>query len=357
MFIEERHAEILKIISETGRISIGDIQQKFEVSVDSARRDLRILEEKGLLKRTHGGAIPLRQVGATLSRYIDMKKYAEMDNPDVWPNYAAVAKKAAEFIKENDIVFLTSGSLGFIMVRYLPKNFKYTLVVNSVALADGLKFWDNITVYVTGGKMRMHSRANMVDTLAANFVKNMRFDLNLCTGGGYNAEFGLSNGTDETCNFQRTVIEQSRKNIIMAPNQKLGITAFIKVCDADKFDVLVTDWDAVEDELAKIEELGVQVIVVEQEEDNINNIKKEEDNFAADEKPNKDDPMLKSAIEVALENGTVSTSVLQTKLSLGYSRAARIINTMEKMNIIGPFNGSTPRKVLITKEDFIEMFK
>ena len=67
------------------------------------------------------------------------------------------------------------------------------------------------------------------------------------------------------------------------------------------------------------------------------------------------EPMLKPAIEIAIETGRISTSLLQTKLALGYARAARIINTMEKMNIIGPFEGSKPRKVLITKQDFIEM--
>jgi S-DNA-T family DNA segregation ATPase FtsK/SpoIIIE len=65
--------------------------------------------------------------------------------------------------------------------------------------------------------------------------------------------------------------------------------------------------------------------------------------------------MLKSAIEVALDNGRISTSLLQTKLSLGYARAARIVDTMEKMGMIGPFEGSKPRKLLITREQFIEM--
>ncbi|MCL2816579.1 MAG: FtsK/SpoIIIE domain-containing protein, partial [Oscillospiraceae bacterium] len=67
------------------------------------------------------------------------------------------------------------------------------------------------------------------------------------------------------------------------------------------------------------------------------------------------DSMLKSAIEIAIDTGRISTSLLQTKLSLGYARAARIINTMEKMNLIGPFEGSKPRKVLITRQEFIEM--
>jgi S-DNA-T family DNA segregation ATPase FtsK/SpoIIIE len=67
------------------------------------------------------------------------------------------------------------------------------------------------------------------------------------------------------------------------------------------------------------------------------------------------EPMLKKAIELAVDRGEISTSHLQTRLSLGYNRAARIIETMEKMNIIGPFAGSKPRKVLINREQFIEM--
>jgi len=257
MFIEERHAAILKIISDKGRISISEIQDQFGVSVDSARRDLRILEEKKLLKRTHGGAISIQQVGLNPPRYRDMK------NIEVGDNYAAIAKKAAEYVKENDIVYLTSGSLGFIMLNYLPKDIQYTLVVNSVTLADQLKYWDNITVYVTGGRMRMHGTTSLVDSFATAFVKNLHFDICFMTGAGYSANFGFSNGTDETATFQRAVVENSRRKILMMPNQKVAFDAFVKVCDANKFDILITDWDSVEDELVRIEELGVQVIVVE----------------------------------------------------------------------------------------------
>ena len=259
MFIEERHQAIINIIQETGRISIGDIQEKFDVSVDSARRDLRLLEEQGLLKRTHGGAIPIQQVGVSPPRYRDYK------NMEVFENYEAIAKKSAEFVKENDIIYLTSGSLGFIMLKYLPRDVHYTLVVNSITLADELKYWDNITVYIVGGKMRMHGSTSLVDSFATAFVKNMHFDVCLMTGGGYETDFGFSNGTDETATFQRTVLENSRKKILMMPNQKIGFKAFIKVCDANIFDILITDWEAVEDELNKFEDVGTQVIVVNKE--------------------------------------------------------------------------------------------
>jgi DeoR family transcriptional regulator, fructose operon transcriptional repressor len=260
VFIEERHQSILDIIKQNGRISIGEIQDTFDVSVDSARRDLRILEKKGLLKRTHGGAIPILPVG-----FIPPRK-RNFDNMEEFDNYMAIAKKAATFIKSGDVIYLTGGSFGFIMLKYLPKDIHYTLVINSVTLAGKLTDWDNITVYVTGGKMRMHDCASVVDSMATAFVKNLHFDLSFITGAGVTGDFGLSNGTDETATFQRAIIKNSRQNVLLMPSQKVGVNAFIKVSEIECFDILITDWDSVEDELMKIEETGVNVIIVEKQE-------------------------------------------------------------------------------------------
>ena len=77
--------------------------------------------------------------------------------------------------------------------------------------------------------------------------------------------------------------------------------------------------------------------------------------FADDEEENSgDDPMLDEAIKVVVEIGMASTSLLQRKLKLGYARAARIIDMMEERGVVGPYEGSKPRKVLITKEQLME---
>jgi DeoR/GlpR family transcriptional regulator of sugar metabolism len=91
----------------------------------------------------------------------------------------------------------------------------------------------------------------------------MRFEKNFFTGAGLSAEFGVSNGTHETVIFQRTVAENSRKNIALFPNQKIGFNAFIKVVDAVNLDILITDWDTSEDELTKLKDLGVEVIIAD----------------------------------------------------------------------------------------------
>lgn len=259
MFIEERHQEILRVLDQNGRISIASIQELFSVSVDSARRDLRILEEKGLLKRTHGGAIPLMKVGTK-----PPANWTVRDITDVNPYYNAIAKKACSLIQANDTIFVTSASVGFLMLQHLPTDIPFTVVTNSIIIADELKARDNISVFIVGGQLR--SRGNCRDALAVEFVKKLNFDINFVTGAGFSAKVGLSNGTPETAAFQNAVIENSRKNVVLVPNSKLGFNGFIQVADAAKFDLVITDWEALEEELSRIQDLGVEVTVVEQEE-------------------------------------------------------------------------------------------
>ena len=83
-------------------------------------------------------------------------------------------------------------------------------------------------------------------------------------------------------------------------------------------------------------------------------IEKKQKTGLAEDGPD-EDPMLKEAIKVVVENGMASTSLLQRKLKLGYARAARIVDEMEQRGVVGPYEGSKPRKVLITQEQLMEM--
>ena len=260
MFMEERQQQIAALISEQGKVSIADIVKQFGISGESARRDLRLLEQQGLCKRTHGGAIRLQQVSVLPPRD------RNFDEMPIFDNYDLIAKAAASLIKAGDMVYLTGGSFGFLMLRHLPRDMRYTLVVNNADIASRLRSFDNIDIYVAGGRMRQSG--SIVDSMAREFMSRLHFDLCFITGGGLTADFGLSNGTDETASLQRQVIRNSRRRVLLMPSGKIGpgTDAFVKVCDAAEFHTLITDWDCVEDELTKIEELGVAITVVQKTE-------------------------------------------------------------------------------------------
>ena len=112
----------------------------------------------------------------------------------------------------------------------------------------------------------MRQSGSVVDSFANDFVSRLHFDLCFITGAGLTADFGLSNGTDETAAFQRTVIKNSRKKCLSLPGTKIGVDSFVKVCDAEVFDCLITDWECVEDQLAALGERGVEIIVAEEPE-------------------------------------------------------------------------------------------
>jgi len=256
MFMEERHRHIEKLLRESGKIAVAEITQAFGVSEESARRDLRILEGKGLCKRTHGGAILPQKVGI---RPPANRNYAEMP---IFPTYREIARTAAGEIGEGDTVYLCGGSFGYIMADFLPREFRYTLVCNSLDIAQKLREFDNMEVYLAGGRMRQSG--SMVDSFATAFVKNLHFDLCFLTGAGVTAAFGLSNGTDETATFQRAVMENSRRKLLLMPGSKVGQNGFVKVCDAADFDRIITDWECLEEEIVALSELGPDVTRVEE---------------------------------------------------------------------------------------------
>ena len=262
VFMEERQRRVAEIIAAEGSVTVAKMKELFAISHETARRDLEALERAGLCKRTHGGAIgPLPDSGQVSVRPPAPRDFAAQP---VFPEYLAIAKTAALRIAENDSVYLTGGSLGHLMLRFLPREFYYTVVVNSADMASDLRFLGNADVYVVGGKMRQ--TGSIVDPTAVENAAKYRFDVCFITGGGLSAGFGLSNGTGETAAFQREIIRNSRKRILLMPGKKVGHDSFVKVCEADEFDEIITDWTAESDPLGELRDLGIAVTTAREDE-------------------------------------------------------------------------------------------
>ena len=256
MAFKERELAILEYLKEHKEASVENLCKVLFVSEATMRRDLTKLHNAKKLVRTHGGAIVLSQVSVRppLNR--------QYDNMTIFPNYKAIAEIAVKEIKENDIVYLTCGSFGHIVISLLPKDIHFTVVVNSVDFAKELRDFENIDVYIAGGKMR--KSGSLVDTFAVDFVSKLHFDVCFITGSGLTAEFGLSNGSDETATFQRTVLKNSRRKYLLLASSKIGVNSFVKVCNANEFDTIITDWDCAEEQITALEDTGVKVIVAEE---------------------------------------------------------------------------------------------
>jgi len=259
MFMEERQKDILRKLNQTGRILVSEIQECYQISADCARRDLRILESKGLLQRTHGGAIevnPKEIYPATTYNPVDIK--------EIRTDYLAVAKRAVEYIENKDVIYITTSLVGYYMAENLPEDITITVLTNSVSIAEVLRKKMNISVILLGGEMS--HRGHCHDFYTIQMVKNIRMDKAFLSHAALSFDFGASIHDPAGVEFGKAVMKNSRMNIGLYPSKKIGKNSIHSVCQVKDYDLLITDDNVSEDFLIQVRELGVVIETVNRKE-------------------------------------------------------------------------------------------
>jgi len=180
---------------------------------------------------------------------------------EIYPNYLAIAQKAVSMIKNNDVVFITSASVGYLMTQNIPNDLKIRIVTNSIVIAEELRVKDNISVILLGGEM--DDKGNCYDAFAIEMIKRLRFDKCFITSAVISSEFGLSIQKSQAISFWNALIDSSKETIGLYPTEKIGFESVVSICPSSRLNKLVTDWDASEEDLAKFDEQGIEIVVVE----------------------------------------------------------------------------------------------
>lgn len=256
MFMEERQKDIARKINETGRILVSEIQKMYHISADCARRDLRVLESKGLLQRTHGGAIAVNPKGI-----YPAPTYNPIDIKEVQTDYMAVAKRAIEYIETKDVIYITTSLVGYYMAENLPEDVQVTVLTNSVTIAEVLRKKMKISVILLGGEMS--HRGHCHDFYTVQMVKNIRINKAFMSHTALSLDFGASIHDAAGVEFGKAVMENSSMNIGLYPSKKIGKNSIHSVCQVRDYDLLITDSNVSEDFLIQARELGVAIEMVD----------------------------------------------------------------------------------------------
>lgn len=255
MFIEERHREILKRLNSSGTITTAEIQRLFGIGYDSAKRDLRILEEKGLLKRTHGGAISL-----SAPERKETLRIVKDERPDI----VSIARYAVSLIKPDEVVFLPASPVGLQMVRGLPDGLSVRVVTNSLALAEEARQRQGTKVFMIGGEL--DDRGCATDSFATETIRRIRMAKSFITTAGVSAGFGLSVQKSVSVAFWNAVIGSSSAVIGLYPSERFGVDSVFSVCGAQRLNCVITDGRADTARISEFAESGVKVIVADNQE-------------------------------------------------------------------------------------------
>ncbi|MEV4535091.1 DeoR/GlpR family DNA-binding transcription regulator [Asanoa sp. NPDC049518] len=251
MYAEERQEEILRLARALGRVDVTALAEDLQVTAETVRRDLTVLERAGVLRRVHGGAIPVERIGfepALAAR--DSVLITEKER---------IAKAALAELPDEGAVILDAGSTTARLAQALPTDRELSVVVNSPVLATVLGTRANLTVLLLGGRVRGKTLAT-VDDWALRPLADMYVDVAFMGTNGCSVERGLTTPDPAEATVKRAMIAAARRVVLLADHTKIGNDYLARFGTLSDLDVLITD-SGLDDELAvDVEAAGVRVV-------------------------------------------------------------------------------------------------
>lgn len=232
LFAEERRLQIVQYLSIHRKATVQQLCNYFNVSSATIRNDLRDLDLKGRLTRTHGGAMMREQagfetnVGARELEHVSEKK--------------RIAGEALGLIGDGDTILLDTGTTTLELARALCGRKAVTVVTNDMKIALSLEDCESINVVVMGGTLRRHFHCT-VGEAGRKMVENLRVDKAFIGATSFSLADGASTPDLHTAETKRAMISIAGKVILLCGGEKLGCRSFATFAEVDQIDVLVTD--------------------------------------------------------------------------------------------------------------------
>jgi DeoR family transcriptional regulator, fructose operon transcriptional repressor len=252
MFTEERHQQILSYLNKYHRASVPELSQVFQVSESTIRRDLSELEQKEMLRRTHGGAVSVDFV--RMEPTVREKQTTNLSEKE------SIAKTASEWIKEKETILLDSGTTTLQLAKHLH-SLNLTIVTNSVSVLTELQDMKNIELLSTGGTVRSQIGA-MVGPYAEGFIRRIKVDKLFLGINGVDVRNGLSTPNVLEAQIKKEMISAARQVILLCDHSKLGKITLHQVAPLSEIDVIITDKNASISFLEECDQLGIDVSTV-----------------------------------------------------------------------------------------------
>lgn len=230
-----RHEMILKKLEVRGFATTLDLAQWLSVSDMTVRRDLDHLAERGLLARTHGGAVALSGKGGQVVDLIEPKvSEREMRAREA---KAAIARRALEMIEPDQTIALDIGTTTLALAE-LVRDSRISLFTSSLKIAS-LLAESRPQVYVPAGKIN-GSEPSVVGPQAVDFFRGYYFDIAFIGASGLTVE-GLFDYSLDDAEVKRACVERSRTTVALLDSSKFNRLSVAKICPLPSLDVVITD--------------------------------------------------------------------------------------------------------------------
>jgi DeoR family transcriptional regulator, fructose operon transcriptional repressor len=250
---EERQHQIVTLARRQGEVDVAKLAAELDVSAETIRRDLRLLEKHGLIRRTHGGAYPVE----TAKFETDLASRTMRGVPEK----RRIATAAAGLIGDAETIFIDEGFTPQLIAEALPRDRPLTVVTASLATAGALAEAENTTVLLLGGRVR-HGTLATVDHWTTKMLAGFVIDLAYIGANGISREHGLTTPDPAVSEVKAQAIRASRRTVFAGVHTKFGAVSFCRFAEIGELEAIVTSTLLPTSEAHRYSLQGPQVIRV-----------------------------------------------------------------------------------------------
>ncbi|WP_058303302.1 DeoR/GlpR family DNA-binding transcription regulator [Gorillibacterium timonense] len=254
MFADERRTLLIDYLTENQRASVKELSVRLNVSEATLRTDLNLLEEEGLVRRIHGGAVLVEQARPEYA-------YAERERRHQ-PEKAAIGRKAAELVQDGQCILVDASTTALELAKHLRKlPYRLTVVTSGIYTALELKENPNMHVILIGGVLRVGSGA-VEGTLGEDILNKIKVDCLFTSPAGFQIDGGLMDFNLYEVELKRRMVQASSKVIALMDSSKINVNSIASYADTSRIHTFITDDGAPSDVLDDLRSRNIRVNTV-----------------------------------------------------------------------------------------------
>jgi DeoR family transcriptional regulator of aga operon len=253
MLIDERRQHILALVQNQGRVLVGELSRTLGISQITIRKDLEYLQSRGLVQRSHGGALRI-QSNALFDPSLQEKQKQHSEEKH------RIAEAAAKMVQEGQCVMLDSGTTTSAVARVLTRFSQLTLITNAVNIAAELTNTP-FEVILIGGTLRKNS-FSLVGPLAEDVLNEMHADILFLGVDGFDVEAGITTPNFLESRVNRAMVKASRRVVVVCDSTKFNRRSLSRIVPTSAIHTVITDRNIPRDVEENLRGQGVELILV-----------------------------------------------------------------------------------------------
>ncbi len=250
MLKEERQRLILEKLNTDKKINFVELGKFLDVSYDSIRRDIIELEDKGFLKKVHGGAVANSYLSV-----LGTKKNGASSSEEL----SILSKKAQKLFENRQTIIMDGGTTNFFMAEQLPKTLELTIVTNSLPLAMALNEHPKIDVILLGGTYFKRYQVSLGNEVSRQ-LEHINADYYFMGVNGVHPHKGLSIRHYEESLIKQQMMAAAKKTVCCIIEEKINVQEAYKVCNFQQLDMMITNLKPTDIALKDFQKSGVEII-------------------------------------------------------------------------------------------------